>query len=139
LDWNSTTHMLRNIALEVVHVVQWFCHYILLHKTTIIAVINPFQYVLTRRFISGKISLLIVSLVFVELILELPVKSGNILPKESLNNIDVFLIASSNPWYGDIFVYLQTLKCPSSASCDELRRIHRQARNYLILDNTLYH
>jgi hypothetical protein len=78
------------------------------------------------------------SLVFVELISELSVESGNNFPEESLINGDIFLIASSDPWYGDILVYLQTLKCPSSSSHDEHRRIHHQAQNYLILDNTLY-
>jgi hypothetical protein len=48
------------------------------------------------------------------------------------------LIASLDPWYGDILVYLQTLKCPTSASRDEHRRIRHQAKNYLILDDTLY-
>jgi hypothetical protein len=50
----------------------------------------------------------------------------------------MFLIESSDPWYGDILIYLQTLKCPTSASCDEHRRIRHQAKNYLILDDTLY-
>jgi hypothetical protein len=80
------THV-EKLALAVVHVVQRFCHYILLRKTTVIAVVNPFQYVLTRWVIGGKISRWIVilqefdldfvsvkskkSLVFAELILEL--------------------------------------------------------------------
>ena len=50
----------------------------------------------------------------------------------------MFLIESSDPWYRDILIYLQTLKCPTSASRDEHRRIHHQANNYLILDDTLY-
>jgi hypothetical protein len=37
----------ENLYLEVVHVVQCFHHYILLCKTTIIIIVNPFQYVLT--------------------------------------------------------------------------------------------
>jgi hypothetical protein len=41
-------------------------------------------------------------------------------------------------WYGDILVYLQTLKCPTFASHDEHRRICHQAKNYLILKYTLY-
>ena len=51
---------------------------------------------------------------------------------------DMFLIASLDPWYGDILVYLQTLKCPASASFDERRRICYQANNYIILKYTLY-
>jgi hypothetical protein len=52
---------------------------------------------------------------------------------------DMFLIASSDPWYGYILVYLQTLKCPTSAFHDECRHICHQAKNYLILEDTLYH
>jgi hypothetical protein len=37
----------EKLALAVVHVVQWFCHYILLRKTIVVVIINPFQYVLT--------------------------------------------------------------------------------------------
>jgi hypothetical protein len=38
----------EKISLAAVHAVQWFCHYILLRKTTVIAIVNPFQYVLTQ-------------------------------------------------------------------------------------------
>jgi hypothetical protein len=41
------THV-EKLALVAVHVVQRFRHYILLCKTTVIAIANPFQYVLTR-------------------------------------------------------------------------------------------
>jgi hypothetical protein len=78
------------------------------------------------------------SLVFAELISELPVESGDVVPEESPIQGDMFLIESSDPWYGDILIYLHTLKCPTSASRDEHRRIHHQAKNYLILDDTLY-
>jgi hypothetical protein len=73
-----------------------------------------------------------------ELILELPVESGDLVPKELSIRGDMFLITSLDPWYGDILIYLQTLKCPTSASCDEHQRIRHQARNYLILNDTLY-
>jgi hypothetical protein len=145
---------IEKLALAAVHAVQRFRHYILFRKTTIIAIVNPFQYVLTRRVIGGKISRWIVilqefdldfvsakskkSLVFAELISELPVESGDVIPEESPIKGDMFLIASSDPWYGDILVYLQTLKCPTSASHDEHRRICHQAKNYLILEDTLY-
>jgi hypothetical protein len=78
------------------------------------------------------------SLVFAELILELPVESGDVVPEELSIQGDMFLIESSDPWYGDILMYLQTLKCPNSASHDECRRICHQAKNYLILNDTLY-
>jgi hypothetical protein len=41
------TH-LKKLALAAVHVVQQFHHYVLFRKTTIVAVVNPFQYMLTR-------------------------------------------------------------------------------------------
>jgi hypothetical protein len=90
------------------------------HKTTIIVVVNPFQYMLTRRVIGRKISRWIVilqefdlefvsakskkSLVFAELILELPVELGDIVPEESPIWGD--MITSSDPWYEDILIYL---------------------------------
>jgi hypothetical protein len=53
---------IEKLVLVAVHAVQWFRHYILLRKTTVIAVVNPFQYVLTRWVINGKISRWIVVL-----------------------------------------------------------------------------
>ena len=75
---------------------------------------NPFQYMLTRRVIGGKISRWMVilqefdlefisakskkSLVFAELISEILVESGDVVPEESPIRGDMFLIASSEPW-----------------------------------------
>jgi hypothetical protein len=145
---------IKKLVLAAVHAVQRLCHYVLFCKTTIIVVVNLFQYMLKQWVIGGNISRWIVflqefdldfistkskkSLDFTELILELPVESGDFVPKESPIKGDIFLIASSDPWYGDILIYLQTLKFPTSASCDEHRRIRHQAKNYLILDDTLY-
>ena len=78
------------------------------------------------------------SLVFAELILELSVESNDDMPEESPIKGDIFLIASSDPWYGDILVYLHTLKCLTSSSRDERRCICHQEKNYLILEDTLY-
>jgi hypothetical protein len=50
----------------------------------------------------------------------------------------IFLISSLDPWYGDILIYLQTLKLPQHLSRDDRRRICHQAKNYLIIDDTLY-
>jgi hypothetical protein len=41
------TH-LEKLALATVHAVQWFRHYVLFCKTTVVAIVNPFQYMLTR-------------------------------------------------------------------------------------------
>jgi hypothetical protein len=46
------------------------------------------------------------SLVFAELISELPVESGDVVPEGSPILGDMFLIESSDPWYGDILIYL---------------------------------
>jgi hypothetical protein len=108
--------------LAAVHAVQWFHHYVLFHKTTVIAIVNPFQYMLTRRLIGGKISRCIVvlqefdldfisakskkSLVFAELISELPVESGDVVPEESPIRGDMFFIKYLDPWYVDILIYL---------------------------------
>ena len=148
------THV-EKLALAVVHDVQRFRHYILLRKTIVIVVVNHFQYVLTGWVIDREISRWIVilqefeldfvsvkykkSLIFSELISKLLVETCDISLKESPINKDLFPIASSDPWYGDILVYIHTLKCPYFASHNEHRRICHQARNYLILNDTLYH
>ena len=53
---------IEKLSLVVFHAVQQFRHYILLCKTTVIAVVNHFQYVLTRWVIDRKISRWIVIL-----------------------------------------------------------------------------
>jgi hypothetical protein len=104
---------IEKLALATVHAVQRFRHYVLFHKTIVIAVVNPFQYMLTQRVIGEKISRWIVilqkfdldfisakskkSLVFIELISKLPVESGNVVPEESPIWGDMFLISSTDP------------------------------------------
>ena len=78
------------------------------------------------------------SLVFAKLILEIPLKSGDVTLEESPIKGDIFLIASSDCWYGYILIYLQNLKCPTSASRDKRQCIHHHAKTYLILNDTLY-
>ena len=50
----------------------------------------------------------------------------------------MFLISTTDPWYGDIIIYLETLRYQPAATRDEHRRIHHQAKYYLILNDTLY-
>ena len=50
------------------------------------------------------------SLVFVELILDFPRLDEDIFHDDSFTDEYIFFISSSNPWYGDILIYLQTLK-----------------------------
>jgi hypothetical protein len=78
------------------------------------------------------------SLVFFELTLELSVESSDIMPKELPINGDIFLILSSDPLYGYILVYIQTLKYLDFSSHDEHRQIRHQACKYLILNDMLY-
>jgi hypothetical protein len=86
-------------------------------------------------FISAKSNK---SLVFAELISELLVESGDVVLEELPIRGDIFFIESLDPWYEDILIYLQTLKFPTFASRDEHRWIRHQAKNYLILNDTLY-
>ena len=57
------------------------------------------------------------SLVFVELISNFPY-GEEIVYDESFPDEDLFLISSQDPWYGDLIVYLQTVKFPSTFSKD---------------------
>ena len=59
------------------------------------------------------------SLVFVELIAEFPVEEDVVIEEDSFPDEHIFLISTSDPWYGDILVYLQTLKCPAAFSWEE--------------------
>ena len=57
---------------------------------------------------------------------------------DSFSDEYIFLISTSYPWYGDILVYLQTLKCHASLSWEDWRKLWVNAKNYLIIDDTLY-
>jgi hypothetical protein len=76
---------------------------------------------------------------FTELISKLPVESSDVIPDESPIKGDMFLIMSSDPWYGYVIVYIQTLKCLTSTSHDGHHHIRHKDKNYLILKDTLYH
>jgi hypothetical protein len=114
----------EKLALAAVIVVQRFCHYILLCKTLIIADSNPMYHILTCQVLGGKYSHWIVILqefdlefakskakkylVFVELMCDLPHTDEETVPNDSLPDESLFLISTSDPWYGDITLYLQT-------------------------------
>ena len=94
----------------------------MLRTTTIVADVNPFQYVLSRRIVGGKFNKWIVilqefdldfqsakskkSLVFVEIIAEFPTKEDVAVEDESIPDEHIFLISTFDPWYGDILIYL---------------------------------
>ena len=46
----------EKLSLAIFLAVQRLRHYILLHQALVVAHINPFQFVLTRRMIGGKYS-----------------------------------------------------------------------------------
>jgi hypothetical protein len=52
------------------------------------------------------------SLDFAELISDFPWLDEDVIHVDSFADEHIFLVSSSDPWYGDIMVYLQTLKFP---------------------------
>jgi hypothetical protein len=143
------------MALAVVQAIQRFRHYILSRKTTVVSNCNPMQHILTRQLLGGKYSKWIVilqefdlefecakskkSLVFAELICNLPYSEMENAAVDSLPDESLFLIISSDLWYGDIIIYLQTQTFQPDLSSTDHHRICYQARQYIILDDTLYH
>jgi len=81
-------------------------------------------YILSRQLLGGKYSKWVVilqefdlefikskskkSLVFSELLCDVPSSSNDLTLEASILDEPLFLISSSDPWYGDILVYLQT-------------------------------
>ena len=127
LSWNLIDAKLHyshveKVALATIHVVQCLRHYILLRQTLVVAHINPFQFILTRRMIGGKYNKWIV--IFQEFDLEfVSVKLKKLLIfaeliSDFLNLVEeevyedyffdehIFLISTVDPWYRDIIVYL---------------------------------
>ena len=78
------------------------------------------------------------SLVFTKLLSELPREDESVSYDESLVDDHIFLIDSSNSWYGNIIVYLQTTKFSLNTSHEEQRHIRHHAKYYLIVNDTLY-
>jgi hypothetical protein len=115
---------------------------------------NPMYHILTHQVLGGKYSKWIIilqefdleftkskakkSLVFVELICDLPHTDEETEPSDSLPDESLFLISTSDPWYGDILLYLQTQRFHPDISHDERRRIRHHSKYYLIVGDTLY-
>ena len=120
---------------------------------TVVADVNPFQYVLSWRIVGGKFNKWIVilqefdldfesakskkSLVFAELTPKFLVEENVVIEEDSFPYEHSFLIATSNPWYGDIIVYLHTLKYPIAFSKEEQSKLRVHAKNYPIIGDTL--
>lgn len=144
---------IAKLALEAIHAIQQIRHCIILHKTFVLAVVNHFQFVLSRRVIGGKYNRWIVilqefdleflsaksknSLVFEKLILELPCEEA-IIYQENFPDEHLFLISSQDPWYEDIIIYLQTFKFPPAFSKDEHQKLRQLAKDYVIIGDKLY-
>ena len=78
------------------------------------------------------------SLIFSELICDLPRTTETTEPFDSFPDESLFLISMTNPWYGDIILYLQTLQYQPTTSWDERHHIRHQDKIYLIMNDTLY-
>jgi hypothetical protein len=133
----------------------YFCSTYFLYLVYYIADVNPFQYVLTRRIIGGKYNKWIAILqefdldfastkskksqVFAELITDFPRLYEDVIHVDSFIDEHTFLVSSSDPWYGDIVLYLQTLKFAQHLSRDDRRCVRYQAKKYTIVGDTLYH
>ena len=76
---------------------------------------------------------------FAELICDLPHADEDTEQKDSLLDETLFLISTSDPWYGDILLYLQTQCFQPDISREERRHIHHHSHRYLIVGDTLYH
>ena len=84
-------------------------------------------------FVSAKLKK---SLIFAKLISDFPSEEEEEVCEDTFFDEHIFLISTLDPWYGDIIIYLQTLKVPTHLSRDERRRLCHVSKNYLIVDNT---
>ena len=145
----------EKFSLAAVQAVQRFCHYILIRMTTVVSDCNPMTYILSFQLLGGEYSKCIVilqefdlefikskskkSLVLAKLLYDLPSYSTATTSEPSIPNEPLFLIRSSDPWYGYFIIYLQTQTFRPNTSHSEQRRIQYQAKDYLIVGDTLYH
>ena len=60
------------------------------------------------------------SLIFAELISDFLSEAEELVCEDTFFDEHIFLISMLYPWYGDIIIYLQTLKTPTHLSQDEL-------------------
>ena len=70
--------------------------------------------------------------------LDIPSLDEDMIHQDSFVDEHIFLISSMDPWYGDIIIYLQTLKDPPHLLRDEHWSLHNNSNNYLIIGDTLY-
>ena len=122
IDSETRYSHVEKLALAMVIAVQKFRHYIMPHTTTVLADQNLMYYILTRQVIGGKYSHWIVilqefdlkfpkatskkSLVFTELMCDLPCASTKSEPSDSFLDEFLLLISTTDPWYGYLLIYL---------------------------------
>ena len=110
--------------MATVVAVQKFCHYILLCTTMVVVDQNPMYYILDHQVLGGKYSRWIFILqefnlefskvtskkylVFAKIMFDLPRALMDTEPNDSLPDEFMFLISTTDPWYGDLIIYLQT-------------------------------
>ena len=140
--------------MATVIAVQKHRHYILIRTTTVLAYQKPMYYILTHQVLGGEYSRWICilqefnfefsmttlrkSLVFAELMCDLPYALMDTEPSDSFSDEFIFLISTTNPWYGYLIIYLQTQHFQPTISHDDRRCIRHRVKYYLILNNTLY-
>ena len=111
-------------------------------------------YILSRQLLGGKYSKWIAilqefdlefvkskskkSLVFAELLCDLQSSSNDETSEETIVDENLFLISSSNLWYANIIIYLQTQKYRPNTSRSEQKCIRYKSKDYMIVSDTLY-
>ena len=113
MDFETCNSHVEKLDLATVIAVQIFRHYILLHTTSIFVEFNPMYYILTRQVLGGEYSRWIVilkefyleftksslrkSLVFIEMVCDLPCTIVESDPIDSFQDESFFLISLSGP------------------------------------------
>ena len=69
---------------------------------------------------------------------DLPCATMESEPSDSFPDEFLFLISTTNPWYGDLLIYLQTQRFQLHLSRDDRCRIQHHMKYYIILHDTLY-
>ena len=145
---------MEKLALATMIAIQKFRHYILLRTTTVLADQNPMYYILTRQVLGGEYSRWIVilqefdlqfakatskkSLVFAELMCDIPCALTDSKLSDSFLDESIFLISTTNPCYEYLIIYLQTQHFYPTISREDRHRIPHHTKYYLILNDTLY-
>jgi hypothetical protein len=155
-DPNGDEHVIYYLSKSLSDPELRYSHVENLALATIIVITdsNPMYHILIHQVLGGKYSKWIIilqefdlefakskakkSLVFVELICDLPQADEDTEPRDSLPNETLFLFSTPHLWYGDILLYLQTQCFHPNISHEECRRIHHHCRHYFIISDTLY-